>query len=256
MIPFVFMDESGNKQEDRFFVCGFLEIQNPHLFISKLQRIRDQIFNTIQVQREERSRQYLLENDLQGLFSLARKQSSFELKFNKITLHTIKLYDDFIKALAIKTEFRFKAIVIDRRDPEYCHDGSLEGMYRHIMHMYFDHIQTTPCVFVPDQFDPQFDWATVINRPQKILGVLPATSHEFLLLQTVDLLTGIIRLGLEIQSGEKQKLGRNDTTRKQMIETFEQYFSIEIKPVADSTKKPIGIWTIDFSKSKKPRHEH
>lgn len=24
----VFMDESGNKESDRFFVCGFLELEN------------------------------------------------------------------------------------------------------------------------------------------------------------------------------------------------------------------------------------
>ena len=75
------------------------------------------------------------------------------------------------------------------------------------MHMYFDYIQIAPCVFVPDQFDPQFDWVTVINRPQKILGVLPATSHEFLPLQTVDLLTGIIRLGSKYSLEKNKNLG-------------------------------------------------
>lgn len=250
---FVFMDESGNKNDDRFFVCGFLEIPDPYQFTKNLQRVRDQIFDTVQKQRAQRAEDHLHDGNISELFALARKHSFFELKFGKITLHTLGLYNDFLKALNGKTDFSFKAMVIDRHHPHYEHE-SLEGMYKRVCHLYFDHVQHEPCVFVPDQPDPSFDWATIINRPTKILGVLPANSHEFMPLQTVDILTGVIRLGLEIQSGYKTTLGRNDITRKQLIDTFENVFNITITPVANSrrdSKNYVGIWTVDFSKTKK-----
>ncbi len=253
-LSFVFMDESGNKLDDRFFVCGFIEIPSPYEFNRDLQRIHDQVFDVVQKQRAHRANQMLDEGNLQELHQLARKQSFFELKFGKITLHTLGLYNDLVKALASKGKFSFKAIVIDRKDPAYEHE-SLEGMYKRICRMYFDYCQDDPCIFVPDQFDPGFDWATIIARPAKVLGELPASSHEFLPLQIVDILTGIIRLGLEIDSGEKVTLGRNDTTRKNLVTTFETVFGAKIKPTMNSRKSGnyVGIWTIDFSKSRKAK---
>ncbi|MDZ7786273.1 MAG: DUF3800 domain-containing protein [Candidatus Saccharibacteria bacterium] len=254
-LPFVFMDESGNKTDDRFFVCGFLEVLNPFKFNQSLYRVREQIFNTVQNKRSSRADNLLETGAIDELYQLARKQSFFELKFGKVTLHTLGLYNDLLKALAAKCSFRFKAIVIDRDQHNYEHE-SLEGMYKRICRLYFDHCQQESCIFIPDQFDPNFDWEKVIARPQKVSGVLPATSHEFLPLQTVDLLTGIVRLGLEIKSGEKRQLGRNDTTRKQLVDTFENAFQLKIKPVVDSSKSGnyVGIWTIKFPpKPKKAR---
>jgi len=246
------MDESGNKQDDRFFVCGFLEVESPFKFNQSLHRVRDQIFNVVQKQRGQRAQTLYAEGNVDELYTLSKRQAFFELKFKSITLHTIGLYKDLIKAMNAKCAFSFKAIVIDRQDPHYVHE-SLEGMYKRIAHLYFDHCQLEPCIFVPDHHDPNFDWQTLIARPEKVVAVLPATSHEFLPLQAVDLLTGIIRLGLEIQSGEKQTLGRNDQTRSELVRLFEDAFQIKIAPVSNSSKSGnyLGIWTIDFSKSKK-----
>lgn len=112
-----------------------------------------------------------------------------------------------------------------------------------------------PIIFVPDQFAPDFDWAKIIDRSAKISGVLPASSHEFLPLQIVDILTGIVRLGLEIKSGEKTTLGRNDTTRKNLVDTFESVFDTEIKPNMNKiiSGNYVGIWTVNFAKSKKTK---
>ncbi|MCB9815757.1 DUF3800 domain-containing protein, partial [Candidatus Nomurabacteria bacterium] len=96
---FVFMDESGNKNDDRFFVCGFLEVPDPHQFTKNLQRVRDQIFDAVQKQRAQRAKEHLSDGNIEKLYSLARKHSFFELKFGKITLHTLGLYNDLLKAL-------------------------------------------------------------------------------------------------------------------------------------------------------------
>ena len=45
-IKFVFMDESGKKKSDRFFVCGFLELQDVVSFCRSVSRLHNQIKNT------------------------------------------------------------------------------------------------------------------------------------------------------------------------------------------------------------------
>ncbi|MEK7172972.1 MAG: hypothetical protein AAB740_03270, partial [Patescibacteria group bacterium] len=42
-LSFVFMDESGKKESDRFFVCGFLQVADNISFYRALQRVADQI---------------------------------------------------------------------------------------------------------------------------------------------------------------------------------------------------------------------
>lgn len=249
------MDESGNKQDDRFFVCGFLDTESPFEFTRNLQRVRDQVFDTIQKQRTNRALNLYNDLNLIDLYSLAKKQAFFELKFDKITLATLKLYKDLILAMNSKCVFRFKAVVIDRSQPSYVHE-SLEGMYKRVTHLYFDHCQKTQCIFVPDQADPNTDWEKLIGRPNIVRGVLPAISDAVLPIQVVDVLTGIVRLGLEIKSGDKKELGRNDITRKELVDLFEKEFKIKISTVSNSkpdAKNYVGIWTIDFDKSKKAK---
>ena len=200
----------------------------------------------------------MADGDIQELYNLARKQAFFELKFDKITLTNIKLYQDLIKALNAKCQFSFKAIVIDRKQPSYQHE-SLPGMYKRTTHMYFDFCLKRQCVYIPDQIDPSFDWQQIINRPNKLITVIPLTSHSIIPIQVVDVLTGIVRLGLEIKYKEKRILGRNDSTKQSLVSLFEKEFKVEIKNVSNSAKSAknyVGIWTIDFSKSKGSRHEH
>ena len=83
-------------------------------------------------------------------------------------------------------------------------------------------------------------------------------SHGFIPLQIVDLITGIVRLGLEIKTGVKQQLGRNDTTRLELVKCFEETFGIEIDKVSDTStgeKNYLGIWTLDPNKVRS-RHAH
>ncbi|MCL2883337.1 MAG: DUF3800 domain-containing protein [Coriobacteriia bacterium] len=256
-ISFVFMDESGNKENDRFFVCGFLEVVSPFVFHRNLFRIYDQVYQMVQRNRIERSSNYKQSLDVDGLYNLARKQSMFELKFEKVTLETVSYYKDILKALASKCDFRFKAVVLDR-DTSDSRNHSTETLYKSLCHCYFDYCQNRQCIFVPDQFDPKFDWEQIIDRPQKVISVLPAMSHGFIPLQIVDLLTGIVRLGLEVKTGTKPELGRNDSTRIDLVKCFEEVFSIKIDRVSDTSRDVrnyLGIWTLDPNKIR-PRHAH
>src|SRR5438067_1916279 len=120
IIPlFVFMDESGRKESDRYFVCGFLEIEDNQAFCSALQRVYDQIKNLSIRNRTARVETLKASGNIEELYNLAKSYNEFELKHYYISNENKNLYCDLIKVLFKKTEFRFTAIVADRQDALY-----------------------------------------------------------------------------------------------------------------------------------------
>src|SRR3989338_4604699 len=118
-LSFVFMDESGKKESDRFFVCGFLQVDDNTAFYRSLQRDVDQIKNLSIQNRQQRVDHLYQEKNLEELKNLARTFNEFELKHYHITNENQKLYCDLINALWKKTRFKFTAIVFDRNDSNY-----------------------------------------------------------------------------------------------------------------------------------------
>src|SRR3989344_7432834 len=96
---FVFMDESGKKESDRYFVCGFLEVFDNRDFLLNLQRVSDQIKNLSIRNRMARVDELKNMNDINQLYLLARTFNEFELKNYRITHENQGLYCDLIKAL-------------------------------------------------------------------------------------------------------------------------------------------------------------
>src|SRR3989344_8547879 len=113
---FVFMDESGRKESDRHFICGFLEIDDNQLFCSSLQRVFDQIKNLSIRNRMAHVENLKEQKDVNGLYNLAKSYNEFELKHYHITSENQTLYCDLIKAAFRKTKFRFTAVVVDREN--------------------------------------------------------------------------------------------------------------------------------------------
>lgn len=79
-LKFVFMDESGRKESDRFFVCGFIEIDDNQQFCSALRRVADQIKNLSIRNRLARVEQLREAHDEEQLYHLAKTFNEFELK--------------------------------------------------------------------------------------------------------------------------------------------------------------------------------
>ena len=246
--PVIFMDETGNKESDRFFLCGFLEVPNVNDFQIQLQRIRDQIKGLADRNRKQRVINLRAENDMDQLFQFAYRPSSFELKFDKITGQNIKLFQDLIRILARKTNIRFTAIVIDRQDPSYEHRVLLD-MYKIITHKFFNYRVKQTSVFMPDDFDTGMSWNDVV-KSEKIAAVIPAESHSSLALQCCDILGGTIGLALKNPTDYTNR----DIVRKPMVETFEQEFNCKIsKKFTVSSPKYISVWTLDFAKARRKK---
>lgn len=240
------MDETGNKESDRFFVIGFLCVDDSEQLIRELARVRDQIEALSRFNRLKRTRLLKDQNDLEQLFSFAKSPSTFELKYKHVTNENIRLFKIFIKILIHKVDFRFDALVIDRRDPSYKHTN-LADMYRIVTHRYFNHRCKQECVFIPDSFDHIWNWTSMLNNPQ-IKAIIPSSSQALLQLQTVDILTGLIAQGLK----DKSEYSNKDITRLPLLKVFIEEANLTIaRSVTVNKPKYISVWTLDFSKTKK-----
>lgn len=247
------MDESGNKESDRFFVMGFLEVQNVILFNKELHRVRDQIFHLSQFNRRNRVRRLFEQKNLKQLYNFAKKYSSFELKFNKISEENIHLFQDLLKALFSKIDFKLNCLVIDRTHPQYQHVG-LEGMYKSLVSTYSKHCIKNNFIFIPDMFNPTFNW-NKLNYDKKCKFILPQVSDTSLPLQVVDVLTGTIGLALKCRNEGTNKLNKSETKRLSMVKTFEKLVGKSINNnITTSKPKYISVWTIDFNKKRSSRH--
>lgn len=235
------MDESGNKESDRYFVCGFLEIQDNQDFSVQLQRVRDQIFDLSLRNRQRRVDDLLDQKEINQLHKLAKNFSEFELKHYLISSENQKLYTDLIKVLIRKTKFRFTAIVFDRHDPNYVRPENKSNLYLKCFKLFCRHSIKSDYVFVPDSFDDGFNWQVVSGKKPSM--VLPLNSKSCLQLQIVDLLTGLVAQALRIKSGEVPT--KKDLIRKPVLETLEAEIKHEISPkFTINSPQYFNVWRV------------
>lgn len=250
---FVFMDESGRKESDRHFVCGFLEIDDNEKFCASLRRVSDQIKNLSIRNRSNRVDTLLADNDLQGLYNLARTYNEFELKHYHITKENLTLYCDLIKALFAKTNFRFTAIVADRMDKQYVRDpkGQLP-LYLKAFKLYASHcIQNPNYIFVPDTFDPGFEWNMKTGKLP--VSILPLDSKACLQLQVADVLSGLVAQAMRLNAGETPN--NKEIVRQPVLNTLEKELGRKIDGKFTVIKPHyFNVWPIDWSKTKRPGH--
>ena len=245
-IPVVYMDETGNKESDRYFVVGFLRVNDSEQLIQKLTRARDQIEALSRYNRKKRVEKLYVDKDIEQLFNFAKNLNSFELKYQFVSDENLHFFKILIKILINQVDFKMDALVIDRKDASYKHTD-LADMYKIITHLYFNYRCKEECIFIPDSFDHSWEWQKMLNN-QNIRAVIPGSSHSLLPLQVVDILTGLIGHGLR----SKDEYSNRDIIREPLLKVFTEEANIKIsRSVTVSKPKYISIWTIDFSKTKR-----
>lgn len=252
---FVFMDESGKKESDRYFACGFLEVFNNLSFLSSLQRVYDQIKNLAIRNRIARVDRLKSEENINELHLLARSFNEFELKYYHITQENQGLYCDLVKALFQKTEFRFTVVVMDRKDPLYIRDeNSNDPLYLKALKLYSVNCafqSKKEYIFVPDSFNTAFDWN--VKAGKLPIAILPLDSKSCLQLQVADILTGLVVQALRIHTGEP--LNNKDRVRQPIVNTLESILNKKIiGNLTIHNPNYFSIWVIDWSKTKRPGH--
>lgn len=217
----------GKKESDRFFVCGFLQVDNNIEFSRALQRVSDQIKNLSIRNKQERVKKLHTEGNSNELAKLAQSFSEFEMKHYRITNENQKLYCDLIKALWAKTKFSFTAIVVDRNNSLYKRDlNENNALYLRALKLYAKHCAPKiQYVYVPDNFDINFNWN--MNSGSLSVALLPLDSKSCLQLQVADILTGLIAQGLRLNSNE-MRTGR-DIIRQPVLEALETLISKKIR---------------------------
>jgi len=214
------MDESGKKESDRFFVCGFLQIEDNIQFARALRRVVDQIKNLSIRNRQQRVEKLKNQEDIDQLYNLARTFNEFELKHYLITRENRELYSDLIKVLWNKTHFRFTAIIFDRHDPNYVRDiNEHDVLYLKSLKLY-----TTCCakdiryVYVSDNFDINFEWN--VKKGNLPISILPLESNASLQIQVCDILTGLIAQAMRSVNGAAKS--KKDIVRDPVVNTLKE----------------------------------
>jgi hypothetical protein len=263
-MKFVFMDESGSKESDKFFACGFLEIENPQEFSLNIRRVYDQIFNLSIRNRQERIKKLVIENATEQIASLAKSFNQFELKHYFISNENNVLYSDFIKALFKRTKFRYTAIVFDRQDSAYIRDDNPHALHLKALKMYSNYVapKDQMYIFVPDSFDDCFVWN--VKEGNLPIGILPLDSHGALYLQVVDVLTGLVLQALRSTNGTEGF--KADISRIPVIKTLEEKLGRKIdgKFTVTVNGNYFNVWPVSFTNKKSegmdkkpnPRFQH
>lgn len=245
-LSFVFMDESGKKESDRFFVCGFLQIEDNVLFVRSLQRVHDQIKNLAIRNRQQRVETLRQSGDIEQLYNLARTFNEFELKHYLITEENRKLYIDLLKALWKKTQFRYTAIVIDRHDPRYVRsDNEHDVLYLRALKVYAMHCAPTcEYVYVPDNFDINFEWN--VQRGHLPVTIVPLQSNASLQLQVCDILSGLVAQAWRTTNGIQPT--NKDDVRADVVAELEQLIGHHLnEKFTVNTPHYFNVWPLKLT---------
>ncbi|MEK7173138.1 MAG: hypothetical protein AAB740_04145, partial [Patescibacteria group bacterium] len=216
-------------------------------FSRALQRVADQIKDLSVKNRQQRVDYLYKEKNLEELRSLAWAFNEFELKNYRITNENQNLYCDLIKAVWKKTKFRFTAIVFDRKDPNYIREeNEHNALYLRALKLYMTYCaKEIKYVYVPDNFDINFDWN--VSSGNLPVAILPLQSNASLQIQVADIFTGLIAQRLRLSKGVEQT--KKDIVRMPVIETIEKIIGRKVDGNL-TIKEPnyFSVWVVKLQK--------
>ncbi len=118
---FIFMDESGNNTQDRFFILGVLMV--PIEEIGRLFDFLEKISSKIKTRSQEKMRERIdadfRNNLMDKVLEQAKSIKSFEMKFKAINLENQDLYITILQEYFQQTNYRFSSIVLDRQSADF-----------------------------------------------------------------------------------------------------------------------------------------
>lgn len=241
---FVFVDETGNNSQERFFGLGALLIPVEKLGeYYELLRVRyDKMFSLVKGKESE------IMNSLKGeelSKFLKGRRGVYEMKFKNINNTTLKSYKWLISQYFKFEKARYCCLVIDKKECS-CPEGmSYFDIYLNQLAMLLRNNFSAEDEFVvlPDEISISGDkiyedvlLSKLRKNEKNCFGVHRLQSHSSVFLQMVDVLTGAVTyeyteaakpVKLEIVEKIKEKLGvtsfENNFTKNQP-----NYFSLWI----------------------------
>lgn len=115
---FIFMDESGNNTQDRYFVLGILMVKSEKIseLFNFLENISSEIKNR---SREKMAKRIDLEynfGNVDKILNTAKSHRSFEMKFRAINKENEDLYIDILNKYFKLKDVRMCVLVLDKKD--------------------------------------------------------------------------------------------------------------------------------------------
>lgn len=222
---FIFMDESGNNAQDKFFVLGILMI--PIDEIGPLFNFLENISNKIKIRSQgkmaERINNDFKNKNFDKILEQAKSVKSFEMKFSAINKENEDLYIHILNKYFKQTNYRFSAVAINRRNNGFKPDG-MSHWDRYINNAAMlivnniKHITNGEFVIVADQItQPQNDHPyenylckkicerlkTKDISEDSLFGTMRIESHSATFLQLTDILVGAV--AYDFIGGEKER---------------------------------------------------
>lgn len=254
---FIFMDESGNNAQDRFFVLGILMV--PIEEIGELFDFLENISSKIKTRSQEKMRERIDEdfknNHLDKLLEQAKSTKLFEMKFSSINKENQDLYVHILHKYFKQTNYRFSAIVLDRQSKDFKPEGMLHwDRYLNNAAMLIanniKNITNGEFVIIADQITQPKDHHPYENylcdkicerlktknvSEEALFGSIRIESHSATFLQLVDILVGAVGydfLGedrerkIEFMKVLRGKLGLQEKIQKSLTKNSPSYFSV------------------------------
>lgn len=118
---FIFMDESGNNEQDRFFVLGILMVPANEIggLFNFLENISYKIKTRSQIKMNERVDDDFKNKNYDKILKKAKSNRVFEMKFSSINKENEDLYIHILNKYFKQKNYRFSAIVLDRKSDNF-----------------------------------------------------------------------------------------------------------------------------------------
>jgi len=256
---FVFMDESGNNTQDRFFVLGVLIVRASEIgdMFNFLEKISAKILTRSRNNMARRLDEDFENGNMQKVLKAAKSYRSFEMKFSAINKENENLYKHILHKYFGYANVRFCAIVFDKKRDDFHPDGmSHWNRYLNnaalLISKNMEHLPSAEFVILPDQItqpsEVEVDYENalrmkIIDRikdtemlsAENIFGVARLESHSSMLLQLTDILAGAVAYDFreadqkrkeDFVSLLREKLGRKERMNESFTVNSPNYFSV------------------------------
>jgi len=220
---FIFMDESGNNTQDRFFVLGILMVKADEIakLFNFLENISSKIKGLSREKMAERIDKEYKDGNIEKILTTAKSPRSFEMKFSSINKENEDLYFHILHKYFKLPNVRFCSIVFDKQDENFHPDG-MSHWERYLNNAAMliannvEKLSNAEFVILADQItqpDGERDYENALmskirNRlvhkqcdNECVWGTVRVESHSATFLQLVDILVGAV--GYDFQGEDK-----------------------------------------------------
>jgi hypothetical protein len=197
---FVFVDESGNNDQENLFLLGalFVPVEKIGEYYDALTVIRSKITSKIK-QKEKELEEKLSSADLLNFYKGRRR--AYEIKFKHINMNVVEEYGWLVSQYFKFSDVRYCCLVIDKNKYPSPDNMSFFDVYMNQLVMLLKNNihEDEEIVLLPDNItiSGSETYEAVVNRKlreygKNIFGTHRLDSHSDIFIQMTDVLTGAI----------------------------------------------------------------